>query len=807
MANIPVIAEINNLLDADTTAIAKTALGVLGAVTTGNASIVAADLASNAVITTKILNANVTAEKLANTGVTAAAYTNANITVDSQGRITAAANGSAVGNIIDNTLPLAKLVTTGATAGQVLTTTNGANGAATWESASSAGNQISFYDRFDDTIRYPDGTPLYTNVTLPRYGNAWRLRYNSDVTTSGTARVVNGKLQTPRGGGFYLSANVTLVDNANFSMGVEFIRDPSFTAASSTNNFTIAIGGPDIVIADGSGINVNGRIHINMDEIGITSFSPSQFLVDATGQASATTDIITTAAAHGFESYDLVSFTGTAPSPTVVGGLYYVIKVNATEFKFALTRADVLANNAIDLTTDGGSISLTRNAECTNRPYHNGHNAWLPNPVTNYLVQGASSNSTLNFGYTHRLVTGDVVTLEGAGLPGGLTESTNYYVIYNAATSIKLATTAANAAASTAIALTTNGSASQLLRSIRRELTGSMPYGRKSIVRLEVEGDYIRMILEGVGSIEYYYRNMAAKIPKNMSFYWQSPPMKSTAATFYATYSPTAIWVDAPIVEENHCRRLPGYLAQAVGDETAIFAAPILAIDGKYGMPYSFMWPNVKNKIAIASGARSLTAVNNYFFPVGGSMFADGNYTFNPGFSEFGNFNQLAFAPGSVDQIIDTTIASVAGSVIGGVALPLKSLLSLTGMTVGYMEEFEICGTMTGTNAKRILVDMYNPNTTFAGTIFDSDVGVNPLNSLAVPWRLKILRKSSATLSHTTYATLEYNSSIIGPQRMAVNVNGGTADYVNIGIRLITADASGLVIESIRKTVHNVKNR
>ena len=37
MPNIPVIAEINNLLDADTTAIAKTALGVLGAVTTGGA--------------------------------------------------------------------------------------------------------------------------------------------------------------------------------------------------------------------------------------------------------------------------------------------------------------------------------------------------------------------------------------------------------------------------------------------------------------------------------------------------------------------------------------------------------------------------------------------------------------------------------------------------------------------------------------------------------------------------------------------------------------------------------------------------
>ena len=68
----------------------------------------AAQLSDNAVVTASILNANVTtdkladdavtAAKLADTSVTAGAYTAANITVDAQGRLTAAASGSAAAN-------------------------------------------------------------------------------------------------------------------------------------------------------------------------------------------------------------------------------------------------------------------------------------------------------------------------------------------------------------------------------------------------------------------------------------------------------------------------------------------------------------------------------------------------------------------------------------------------------------------------------------------------------------------------------------------------------------------------------------
>ena len=60
-----------------------------------DSNVTTAKIASDAVTTAKILDANVTAAKLAATAVTPGSYTTANITVDQQGRLTAAATGTA----------------------------------------------------------------------------------------------------------------------------------------------------------------------------------------------------------------------------------------------------------------------------------------------------------------------------------------------------------------------------------------------------------------------------------------------------------------------------------------------------------------------------------------------------------------------------------------------------------------------------------------------------------------------------------------------------------------------------------------
>lgn len=83
----------------------------------------------------------------------------------------------------------------------------------------------------------------------------------------------------------------------------------------------------------------------------------------ATFTALASTDVITTASAHGFLTGMLAQVSnsgGALPTGLSAATNYYVIYVSDTTFKLATSQANALAGTAIDLTTNGtGTQTIT----------------------------------------------------------------------------------------------------------------------------------------------------------------------------------------------------------------------------------------------------------------------------------------------------------------------------------------------------------------------------------------------------------------------------------------------------------------
>lgn len=193
-----------------------------------------------------------------------------------------------------------------------------------------------------------------------------------------------------------------------------------------------------------------------------------------------------TSTAHGWTTGDQLTVAnsgGALPTGVVVSTDYYVILVDANNFKLATSFANALASTAIDLTTDGtGTQTATSAVRWANTRSFDidaatnlqqwmqlaftstgGVRVWATGRGTSNKTFTAEADDDTITSTAHALRTGDTirVTNSGGALPSGLVISTNYWVIRVDDNSYKLATTQVNAVADVAIDLTTDGTGTQ----------------------------------------------------------------------------------------------------------------------------------------------------------------------------------------------------------------------------------------------------------------------------------------------------------------------------------------------------------
>jgi hypothetical protein len=660
--------------------------------------------------------------------------------------------------------------------------------------------RVAFFDRFDDRTRYPEGTFLTDGVTMPLYGSVWKWKKNDGAAPADMKMLVaNGALRAQRLGGGYLAAHATPEDHQDWSAGWFFTRELTRHATNTIDaSLTITVGSAPLVGA--STHSAPGNWHVNFNETGIASQGIYETSYAVT--VDNVTDEITLGAGSNspapIATGDYVNIGGSVvPSGTAAATDYWAILVSGnggtgSVVKLATSRANALAGTALPLTSNGTSVTLARNPEAINRQYLSSVVAWLPPRSETRKFTGSAGADTLTI-TTHYFAANQPVIVEGDGLPGGLAGGTVYYVRDVTANTIKLSLTPGGSA----IDLTTNGTANQYIRGLAMSdsAVGCMPAGRNNLIIFRRKGDYLTWELAGVGEITFYFRGSDSFMGSSgeVGFYYQTPPEQSSGQNFTQTYPIKAAWIDAPGIESDYRKQHAGYVAalatgsrhflpgrlELTPENTREFGASMVStLKANYG------W-------ATFSGAASLAdATNSKFKFVGGNHYAEGVYAVNWSFPDAGTA-LLGICPATFDCTLDATVANA----INTTDATLKTFDSAMPLEAGDIEEVTINGFLTGANAKRIKIQMFQNSG--LGSIFDSGLGV--LNLLATPFTIRFTRKASASQTHIIYAEMLVNGTVIGPQRFAGNLS---MDYRYYEVLTTCADAGAVTLETIRRTVH-----
>jgi hypothetical protein len=220
---------------------------------------------------------------------------------------------------------------------------------------------------------------------------------------SGTALTINGILDVP----YNIAADYTLTLKGNFGGSGEFKIGTSSNRLDSSRKFTTKINYSASLSANKYSFTVpsNGKL----SWYGMTKTMNTTLTADS--DANNSNKVISVAAATGWVAGDII--------------------ILADEQNRTLSQEHVIAS------VSGTDITLTHNI---------GTNQYI-------FASGDTSNDKITY-TAHGLLTGDRIQFTDIGTITGISVDTDYYVIYDAANTFKVASSLSNALSSSAIDLT-----------------------------------------------------------------------------------------------------------------------------------------------------------------------------------------------------------------------------------------------------------------------------------------------------------------------------------------------------------------
>jgi hypothetical protein len=243
-------------------------------------------------------------------------------------------------------------------------------------------------------------------------------------------------------------------------------------------------------------------------------------------QGNAAGDTLTIAAGHTFLTGFPVRVSGAGlPAPLVATTTYYAIRISGTVIKLATSTANALAGTAINLTTDGSAAQQVAAFGMARGLTPSDGNGLF---YLGSAMQTANGKFALAFEFTPVLTdqpagaadlglnisfANTTMITDGAGI------DPDDVVHINIGSNGVVTCDFYDAVSSVAIPPTSTAPTSGVHLWNSRGTRWAT--GRKQVLIIVVDGDYLRVISPGHGAVEFYHANLSTKVSATTNFWWE----------------------------------------------------------------------------------------------------------------------------------------------------------------------------------------------------------------------------------------------------------------------------------------------